>query len=71
MIYTTLNDIKKHGPCALGAMGIDNEIITVVGQAADRLESMDKAIRETLEDNRHLADGEDCTLIRLKRAIDQ
>lgn len=28
-----------------------------------------KAILETLEENGHLADGEDCTLIKLKRAI--
>jgi hypothetical protein len=27
------------------------------------------AIRETIEDNLHLADGENCTLIKLKRAI--
>ena len=27
-----------------------------------------KAIRETLDDNLHLADGENCTLIKLKRA---
>lgn len=27
------------------------------------------AIEETLEENRHLADGEDCTLIKLKRSI--
>lgn len=28
------------------------------------------AILETIEDNLHLADGNDCTLIKLKRAID-
>lgn len=27
------------------------------------------AIRKTLEENAHLADGDDCTLIHLKRAI--
>lgn len=28
-----------------------------------------EAITATLEENRHLADGDDCTLIRLKRAV--
>ena len=32
-------------------------------------EKLKKAIRETIEDNLHLADGDDCTLIKLKRAI--
>ncbi len=27
------------------------------------------AIRETLADNAHLADGDDCTLIKLKRVL--
>jgi len=29
----------------------------------------EQAIRETLADNGHLADGEDCTLIKLKRVL--
>lgn len=32
-------------------------------------EEMRKAIVETIEENLHLADGDDCTLIRLKLAI--
>jgi hypothetical protein len=28
-----------------------------------------KAIRETLEENRHLADGDDCTLRKLKAIV--
>jgi hypothetical protein len=32
-------------------------------------EKLETAIRETIEDNLHLADGEVCTLIKLKRAI--
>ena len=31
---------------------------------------LETAIRETIEDNLQLADGDDCTLIKLKRAID-
>lgn len=30
---------------------------------------LERAIRETLEENKHLAEGEDCTLIKLKRAL--
>ena len=32
-------------------------------------EKLKKAIAETLEDNAHLADGDDCTLIKLKIAM--
>ena len=32
-------------------------------------EKLETAIRETIEDNLYLADGDDCTLIKLKRAI--
>lgn len=40
-----------------------------ISEAAGRLRELDKAIRETLKENLHLADGKDCTLIKLKRAI--
>lgn len=35
------------------------------------IERLRAAITKTLEDNRHLADGENCTLIHLKRVINQ
>lgn len=38
-------------------------------RAAELIDCFESAIRETIEDNLHLADGEDCTLIKLKRAI--
>jgi hypothetical protein len=34
-----------------------------------RAVAYEQAIRETLADNGHLADGEDCTLIKLKRVL--
>ena len=34
-----------------------------------RAVAYEQAIRETLEDNGHLSDGEDCTLIKLKRVL--
>jgi len=38
-------------------------------EAADRIDELDTAIRETLEDNLDLADGDNCTLIKLKKAM--
>lgn len=38
-------------------------------EAADRIEALEDAIKETIEENLDLADGENCTLIKLKRAI--
>lgn len=40
-----------------------------VHKAVNKINVLEKAIRETIEDNLHLADGEVCTLIKLKRAI--
>lgn len=34
-----------------------------------RAVAYEQAIRETLEENGHLADGENCTLIKLKRVL--
>ncbi len=46
----------------------DSSLITkALSDATATLERMDDAIRETLEENRHLADGENCTLWRLKQ----
>ena len=33
------------------------------------IENLEAAIRETIEDNLHLADGDNCTLVKLKKAI--
>lgn len=38
-------------------------------EAADRIEALEDAIKETIEENLDLADGENCTLIKLKRSI--
>ena len=37
--------------------------------AACMIESLELAIRTTIEQNLHLADGDDCTLKKLKEAI--
>lgn len=41
----------------------------IIQDLTEENERLRDAIRKTLEANRHLADGEDCTLIDLKRAI--
>jgi len=38
-------------------------------EMAERCEILESAIRQTLSDNGHLADGDNCMLILLKRAI--
>jgi hypothetical protein len=38
--------------------------------AIEEIKGMKKAILETLEQNRNLADGDDCTLYRLKSVIE-
>jgi hypothetical protein len=40
-----------------------------IAEGALRLDELVKGITEVLYDNRHLADGEDCTLIKLKKLI--
>ena len=38
-------------------------------EAKERIKQLENAIRKTLDENRHLADGEDCTLRDLKKAL--
>ena len=39
--------------------------------AVDEINLLKTAIRETLADNGHLADGDNCTLIKLKRTLER
>jgi len=39
------------------------------GKLQAEIKRLVSAIVETLEENRHLADGENCTLAKLKRAV--
>jgi hypothetical protein len=38
-------------------------------EAKERIKHLESAIRKTLDDNRHLSDGDNCTLIDLKKAL--
>ena len=38
-------------------------------EAKARIAHLEAALRKTIDDNRHLADGDNCTLIDLKKAL--
>jgi len=44
-------------------------IVKELNNLLDRNRALEAAIRTTLDDNRHLADGTDCTLADLKKAV--
>lgn len=45
------------------------ELLVFIEQQEKQIEALTNAIKQTLEENGHLADGDNCTLIVLKRAI--
>ena len=48
---------------------LDTEVCDYLESQKAEIDRLKQAIRTTLDNNRHLADGEDCTLIDLKRAM--
>ena len=46
-------------------------VVAICQRQEAEIERLNKAIRLTLEENAHLADGDNCTLLRLKRAYVQ
>lgn len=44
-------------------------IVKELNRLLDRNRALEAAIRTTLDANRHLADGDDCTLIQLKKEL--
>jgi len=54
-------------PKKIGA-AIDSAVQVIKDLKKENLK-LKQAIADTLEENRHLADGDNCTLIRLKRAL--
>lgn len=47
----------------------DNPVKCVARDAAIEIRKLRKAIAETLDENGHLADGDNCTLLKLKLAM--
>jgi hypothetical protein len=70
-----LKDLTKHKDrMYLEKVMLGDRLAECMGcnyNAVDEIERLTTAIRETLADNGHLADGEDCTLIKLKRALER
>ncbi len=48
-----------------------DDLANLVEELHDHNMTLLKAIRQTLDENGHLADGDDCTLIVLKRALEK
>jgi len=44
-------------------------LVRELNRLNDHIKRIENAIRKTLDKNRHLADGDDCTLIDLKKAL--
>ncbi len=44
-------------------------LVRELNRLNDHIQRIENAIRKTLDKNRHLADGDDCTLIDLKKAL--
>ena len=44
-------------------------LVRELNRLYDHIQRIENAIRKTLDKNRHLADGDDCTLIDLKKAL--
>lgn len=51
--------------------GANKTRMEIIERLETKLAIAREAISETLEENRHLADGDNCTLIRLKQALDK
>ena len=78
---STLTDIhrwieRNHPDGFIDSLSYSQNLERVTDRWYDSLETVERerdkyknAILECLEENRHLADGEDCTLIELKKAL--
>jgi len=58
---------KSARPVESGSLCSD--LVGDITAANKEIARLRRAIQETLTDNRHLADGDNCTLIKLKRAM--
>ena len=63
-----LEKIKRH-LLQLAPHQFERENALLLLAAKDEIEKLRGAINVTLEENGHLADGDNCTLIKLKQAM--
>lgn len=61
--------IKALQILAVDIQSDDGVANTAIAEAALRLSELVQGIHETLMDNLHLADGDNCTLIKLKKLV--
>ena len=60
---------KRDGQVGIGLGNAPEEWVKLSRELEGELAALRDAVAQTLRENAHLADGENCTLIRLKRAL--
>ena len=55
--------------CDDGEVVFANDALAEIERLNAQVATLKSAIKQTLDENGHLADGNNCTLIRLKRAM--
>ena len=60
---------QRDGQVGVGLGNAPEEWVKLARELERELAALRDAVAQTLRENAHLADGENCTLIRLKRAF--
>ena len=60
---------QRDGQVGVGLGNAPEEWVKLARELEGELAALRDAVAQTLRENAHLADGENCTLIRLKRAL--
>ena len=60
---------QRDGQVGVGLGNAPEEWVKLCRSLEDELAALRDAVAQTLRENAHLADGDNCTLIRLKRAL--
>ena len=60
---------KRDGQVGIGLGNAPEEWVKLARELEGELAALRDAVAQTLRENAHLADGDNCTLIRLKRAL--
>ena len=60
---------QRDGQIGVGLGNAPEEWVKLARELEGELAALRDAVAQTLRENAHLADGENCTLIRLKRAL--
>ena len=60
---------QRDGQVGIGLGNAPEELVKLARELEDELAALRDAVAQTLREKAHLADGDNCTLIRLKRAL--